>query len=54
MKVEKHISELLYDHDCVIIPELGGFVGNYTPAQIHPVRHTFTPPFKNIIFNIRI
>lgn len=51
MKVEEHISELLFDHDCVIIPEFGGFVGNYTPAKIHPVRHTFTPPSKTIIFN---
>ena len=51
MKVEKHISELLYAHDCVIVPNLGGFVANYAPAKIHPSNHTFTPPSKNIIFN---
>lgn len=51
MKVEKHISDLLYEHNCVIVPELGGFVGNYAPAKIHPVRHTFTPPSKSIVFN---
>jgi len=50
-KVDKHISTLLYDHDCVIVPELGGFVANYAPAKIHPVQHTFTPPSKNIVFN---
>ncbi|HEY0029491.1 MAG TPA: SPOR domain-containing protein [Bacteroidia bacterium] len=51
MKVDKHISDLLYEHNCVIVPELGGFVGNYTPAKIHPTRHAFTPPSKSIIFN---
>jgi len=50
-KVDKHISELLNGHDCVIVPELGGFVANYAPAKIHPVQHTFTPPSKNIVFN---
>jgi cell division septation protein DedD len=33
------------------VPQLGGFVGNYCPAKIHPVQHTFTPPSKNIVFN---
>lgn len=51
MKVDKHISELLYLHDCVIVPSLGGFVANYTSAKIHPTQHTFTPPSKNIVFN---
>lgn len=47
----KHISELLYEHDCVIVPDFGGFVANYAPAKIHPVQHTFVPPAKNIVFN---
>src|SRR3972149_33808 len=51
MKVDKHISDLLYNYDCVIVPELGGFVCNYSSAKIHSVQHTFTPPFKNITFN---
>src|SRR3954468_22582161 len=50
-KVDKHISELLYDYDRVIVPNFGGFVTNYAPAKIHPVQHTFTPPSKNIVFN---
>jgi hypothetical protein len=51
MKVDKHISELLYEHDCVVVPDLGGFVANYAPAKIHPTQHTFTPPSKKIVFN---
>ena len=50
-KIDKHINELLYNHDCVIVPEFGGFVTNYASAKIHPVQHTFTPPSKNIVFN---
>lgn len=50
-KVDKHISELLNDHDCVIVPDFGGFVANYAPAKIHPVQHTFMPPSKKIVFN---
>lgn len=51
IKVDKHISELLYKHDCVIVPELGGFVANYASAKIHPTQHTFNPPSKKIVFN---
>ncbi len=51
MNIEKRISELLYEHDCVIVPQLGGFVANYAPAKIHPTQHIFTPPSKNIVFN---
>lgn len=50
-KVDKHISDLLYTYDCVIVPNLGGFVTNYAAAKIHPVQHTFSPPSKNILFN---
>lgn len=50
-KVDAHISELLYDHNCVIIPNFGGFLANYSSAKIHPVLHQFTPPSKHIVFN---
>jgi cell division septation protein DedD len=50
-KVDKHINDLLYNHDCVIVPDFGGFVANYASAKIHPVQHTFIPPSKNIVFN---
>ncbi len=51
MDIVKHISDLLFDHECVIIPGLGGFVSGYRPAAIHPVQHQFTPPAKNLMFN---
>jgi hypothetical protein len=54
MDISKYISELLFEHDCVIIPEFGGFVANYQPADIHPVQHRFNPPSKSILFNINL
>ncbi|GAP42422.1 protein containing sporulation related domain [Lentimicrobium saccharophilum] len=54
MDLEKYISSLLFEHDCVIIPGLGGFIANYTPATIHPVTHTFMPPSRQLAFNARL
>jgi CCDC81-like prokaryotic HU domain 1/CCDC81-like prokaryotic HU domain 2/SPOR domain len=54
MNVDKHISDLLYLHDCVIVPEWGGFVANYAPAKVHPTQHSFTPPSKKIVFNANL
>lgn len=51
MNTAKYISELLYQHNCVIVPHLGGFVANYASAKIHPTQHTFEPPSKKIVFN---
>jgi hypothetical protein len=46
-----YIKELLFRHDCVVLPSLGGFVANYAPAEFDPVRHTARPPSKHILFN---
>jgi hypothetical protein len=51
VKIDLYISDLLYSYDCVIVPEFGGFVANYAPAQIQAVQHKFTPPSKKISFN---
>jgi nucleoid DNA-binding protein len=45
------IRELLFGHDCVIVPGFGGFIGNYTPARIDKKSGTFFPPVKQISFN---
>jgi hypothetical protein len=47
----KYIKELLLEHDCVILPGLGGFVANYRPASFDPVKNTASPPSKHILFN---
>lgn len=50
----KYISELLLEHDCVVVPGLGGFVANYAPAQINGSRHIILPPYKKIVFNRKL
>ncbi|CAN5675074.1 SPOR domain-containing protein [soil metagenome] len=52
VKLDKHISELLFDHECVIVPELGGFLSSYTPSRINPAQHLVVPPSKKIAFNV--
>lgn len=54
MDIRKCISDLLAVHDCVILPGFGGFIGNYAPAHIDPVHHTFSPPFKKLLFNVNL
>lgn len=51
LQLSDHIRTLLRDHDCVIIPDFGGLIADYAPAQIHPVRHTLAPPAKRVAFN---
>ena len=49
--ISKYISELLFLHDCVIIPEFGGFVGNNKSAVLNEITRTISPPSKEILFN---
>ncbi len=54
MRLEKYISDLLYRYDLVIIPEFGGIIGRRNPAKIEHTTHTFSPPYKNLSFNINL
>ena len=49
--VAHYISELLFLHDCVILPEFGGFVGNKQSAILNTATGALTPPTKQIVFN---
>jgi nucleoid DNA-binding protein len=51
LDITPFIRELLFGHDCVIIPGFGGFIGNYTPARIDKSSGMFYPPVKQISFN---
>ena len=50
MDITFYLVELLRLHDCVIVPDLGGFVTNYRPAEMDLVSNSFKPPVKDIIF----
>lgn len=45
------ISELLYKHDCVIIPHFGGFVARTHSAGFSKGNDIILPPSKQILFN---
>ena len=49
--VEHYISELLFLHDCVILPDFGGFVGNLQSAKLNKTTGVLSPPSKQILFN---
>ncbi len=51
MKLQEYISSLLKEHNCVIVPEFGGFVANYKSAVIDDFRKKIHPPMKSILFN---
>lgn len=48
------LHRLFLDHDCVIVPGLGGFVCNQRPAHYDAVRQELAPPTRDIIFNDRL
>ena len=50
MDITFYLVELLRLHDCVIVPDLGGFVTNYRPAEMDLANNSFNPPVKEIIF----
>jgi cell division septation protein DedD len=49
--ITKHITDLLYKHECVIVPGLGGFIKAYNPAHIIHATHQFLPPSGSVAFN---
>jgi cell division septation protein DedD len=51
INLDKYIQELLLQHDCVILPGLGGFVANYKPAEFDASQRTVLPPSRQILFN---
>jgi hypothetical protein len=51
MRLDPFISDLLFDHDCVILPEFGGLVANYRSAKLNSISHVIQPPSKSIGFN---
>ncbi len=49
--VGAYIAELLYEHQSVIIPGLGGFTSQYKNANVDQIQGTIKPPSKEIRFN---
>ena len=50
----RHIELLLRDNDCVILPDLGGFIACDTPAYYVSEEGTYYPPSRSVSFNAAI
>jgi nucleoid DNA-binding protein len=50
-KLGSYISELLSEHDCVIVPGFGGFVARPVAARFSASGDTLFPPGKSLVFN---
>lgn len=51
MKIAGYIADLIYEYECVVIPGLGGFLTRDHAASVHPLKHYFKPPHREIVFN---
>ncbi len=51
MKIEQHISQLLYRYQCVTVPGFGAFLTETQPAQLNENSNSFYPPKTLISFN---
>ncbi|MBI1316194.1 hypothetical protein GC167_04960 [bacterium] len=51
MRLEHYIADLLFRHDCVVVPGFGGFVARRIPAGFDPVTQVFRPAHKSLGFN---
>ena len=51
MKIEFHITQLLYRYPCVAVPGFGAFLTEIQPAQHDAETHSFYPPKKLVSFN---
>lgn len=51
IELSRHIESLLLDNDCVIVPELGGFIAHYQSAYYVEEERIFLPPTRKVGFN---
>ena len=51
IELERHIEIQLLNNDCVIVPDLGGFMAHYEEAHIDSMDGTFLPPKRTLGFN---
>lgn len=51
MGIARELHQLLYCHDCVIVPHWGGFLTQYKSARLDEGRKLVHPPYKDLSFN---
>lgn len=45
---------LILENDCVVIPQLGGFISHYMPATYIASEKLYLPPYRTLVFNTGI
>lgn len=51
MELNRHIEILLLNSDCVIVPDLGGFMTHHVDARYDEQDNMFVPPVRTLGFN---
>lgn len=51
IRLERHIEILLLSNDCVIVPDLGGFMAHEVSARFDEEELLFLPPLRTLGFN---
>lgn len=51
IELERHIEILLLNNDCVIVPELGGFMAHRLDARYDEEENLYLPPLRTLGFN---
>lgn len=51
MNIEQHITKLLLNNDCVIVPGFGGFMAHHTEARYDAATRQLCPPHRTLGFN---
>lgn len=54
LELHEHISRLLYDHECVIVPGFGAFLTRYYSAEVNHATYMMRPPSRRVYFNSSI
>lgn len=50
-ELARYIENLLFSNDCVIVPQLGGFVTHHVPAHYNEAEGLYMPPSRSVGFN---
>lgn len=54
MELERHLEVLLLSNDCVIVPDLGGFMTHHVCARYDEREKIFLPPLRTLGFNSQL
>ncbi len=46
-----YLKKMLFEQDCVVLPELGGFLSHFNHSFFSATNQTYFPPTKRIAFN---